>query len=252
MVAFTLPLNGTVSRQIGDHRITAAPGDYQILLPSVRATAVRAANLRPFRALTYFAPKNLLRRRLGMEDASPLSGLSRTLQRPDEIVAGSELASFIRHICQRMAKASEIRKPDRARALSEAHLSELLSALFLNRDAAVAVHPASGRTVLEVEERMWEDYAEPLTIADLAREAGVGVRSLQLAFMACRGNSPKTVLSELRMARARARLITAGPRDSVTNIALACGIAHLGRFSVAYRKRYGEMPSRTLANVRSC
>ena len=34
--------------------------------------------------------------------------------------------------------------------------------------------------------------------------------------------------------------------ESVTDIALRCGFTHLGRFSVAYRTRFGESPSETL------
>jgi AraC-like DNA-binding protein len=30
------------------------------------------------------------------------------------------------------------------------------------------------------------------------------------------------------------------------NVALRCGFAHCGRFSVEYRRRYGETPSQTL------
>jgi len=38
--------------------------------------------------------------------------------------------------------------------------------------------------------------------------------------------------------------------DSISSIALRWGFGHLGRFSVAYRKRYGESPSQTLTRSR--
>jgi AraC-like DNA-binding protein len=54
----------------------------------------------------------------------------------------------------------------------------------------------------------------------------------------------------MRLERARERLLSAGPADTVTTIALDCGIAHLGRFPAAYRIAFGELPTETLARTR--
>ena len=42
----------------------------------------------------------------------------------------------------------------------------------------------------------------------------------------------------------------AQPEESVTEIAMSWGFSHMGRFSVEYRKRFGEPPSDTLRRVR--
>jgi transcriptional regulator GlxA family with amidase domain len=49
-----------------------------------------------------------------------------------------------------------------------------------------------------------------------------------------------------RLERARQDLVSAPPGAQVTDIALRWGFNHVGRFSTAYRKRYGESPLQTL------
>ncbi len=53
------------------------------------------------------------------------------------------------------------------------------------------------------------------------------------------------------MERARQALLGPEPASSVTGIALDWGFAHLGRFSVEYRERFGECPSQTLRRAQS-
>ena len=47
------------------------------------------------------------------------------------------------------------------------------------------------------------------------------------------------------MQAAHAELLTPGPRKSVTEVALALGFSHLGRFSSGYHEKFGELPSAT-------
>jgi transcriptional regulator GlxA family with amidase domain len=104
--------------------------------------------------------------------------------------------------------------------------------------------------VRRAEEIMRERFAEPLTVADLAAEVGLGLRVLQIAFRTHRGVSPRARLNTIRMERAREMLVAADPAASVTDVALACGFAHFGRFAGTYRERYGETPSDTLRRAR--
>jgi TolB-like protein len=46
--------------------------------------------------------------------------------------------------------------------------------------------------------------------------------------------------------RVRRELLRAQAEASITEIAVRCGVNHLGRFAIAYRRRYGESPSVTL------
>ena len=77
--------------------------------------------------------------------------------------------------------------------------------------------------------------------------AGVNARTLQGAFQRGHGTSVMALVRERRLERTQAQLQAADPdAASVTAIALDNGFAHLGRFSAAYRQRFGEYPSETL------
>ncbi len=99
------------------------------------------------------------------------------------------------------------------------------------------------------------DYIEAylgqaITLSDLARVAGVPIRTLSAHFVASVGRPPMAYLTERRLDRARA-MLRAGLVDSVTAAALAVGLTHFGRFAGNYRAQFGEMPSQTLARARS-
>jgi transcriptional regulator GlxA family with amidase domain len=87
---------------------------------------------------------------------------------------------------------------------------------------------------------------DTMTIGDVAAAAGVAHRTLYKHFHDERGISPMRYARDCRFAQVREALLRAGPQDCVTTIAVQWGFCHLGRFSVEYRKRYGESPSETL------
>jgi len=99
--------------------------------------------------------------------------------------------------------------------------------------------------------RRAEDYMrahadQPLTLADIATAAGVGIRTLSAAFRDSRGTSPMAWLRELRLDGARQALLAAGMHATIAEIATRHGFGNLGRFAADYRRRYGETPSATL------
>lgn len=100
------------------------------------------------------------------------------------------------------------------------------------------------RRALEVIE---DHYPEPLTIADLATASDISVRRLQAGFRRHVGLPPMSYLRHFRLDRAHELLSGAGPgTTSVTEVAMTCGLRHLGRFTAEYHDRYGETPSQTL------
>jgi transcriptional regulator GlxA family with amidase domain len=102
------------------------------------------------------------------------------------------------------------------------------------------------RHVRRAEELMHADTSSSLTLADIARHAGVSVRSLSQGFQQFRGVTPMAMLRAIRLDSVRAELLSAADGTSVTDIALRHGFYHLGRFAGFYRKRFGETPRRTL------
>jgi transcriptional regulator GlxA family with amidase domain len=91
---------------------------------------------------------------------------------------------------------------------------------------------------------------DSLTIDGVAAAAGVAGRTLHKHFHDEHGTSPMRYVRDCRFIQVRRALLQAGPQDSVTTIAVHSGFCHLGRFSVEYRKRYGETPSETLRRGR--
>jgi AraC-like DNA-binding protein len=99
-------------------------------------------------------------------------------------------------------------------------------------------------------ERMRAAPEEPIDIPGLARETGVSLRTLQEGFKDLHGRSPTAYLRQIRLELAHERLRDPAATATVTDVALACGFSHLGRFAGAYREHFGLPPSHTLARSR--
>lgn len=110
-----------------------------------------------------------------------------------------------------------------------------------NRQRSIA--PA---LVHKIEEFIEAHATEPVTVSDLVAQCGCSRGALFNAFRRFRGYTPMQFLAECRLRSAHAALQSSSPADTVSSIAYACGFSHLGRFSVAYRQRFGESPSATL------
>jgi AraC-like DNA-binding protein len=86
-----------------------------------------------------------------------------------------------------------------------------------------------------------------ITIADIARAAGVTTRAVQLAFRRHLDTTPAGYLRRVRLEQAHRQLQTADPdRDSVTAVAYRWGFSSPSRFAAYYRRVYGVRPSHTL------
>jgi AraC-like DNA-binding protein len=90
-----------------------------------------------------------------------------------------------------------------------------------------------------------------VTLADIARAAGVPGRTLLQHFKDCEGVSPMRYLRDARFARTRDALLRAEADENITQIAMKWGFNHLGRFAVDYRTRFGETPSQTFRRGRA-
>lgn len=146
------------------------------------------------------------------------------------------------------------RRPDRfltTRALED--VVSLIDDLLVTSSVSTAAETRSYvglrefRRVSRACDIMHAQPDEAPSIADLALELGVSPRYLQLSFRAVHGISPRQYLERIRLDRVRAIILAQGHAGSVTSAALDCGFFHLGRFSQAYRRTFGELPSETLA-----
>ena len=88
---------------------------------------------------------------------------------------------------------------------------------------------------------------KPLYIDHFCRAAGVSQRTLRNAFQAIYGSSPYRHLRTMLMGEARKALLSpVRSTQTVTEVAMHFGFLELGRFSVEYRRAFGESPSATL------
>ncbi|NLE70583.1 MAG: helix-turn-helix transcriptional regulator [Actinomycetales bacterium] len=92
-----------------------------------------------------------------------------------------------------------------------------------------------------VRDRIDRDYAQPLDVAALAREAHMSAGHLSREFKRAFGESPYSYLMTRRIERAMA-LLRRGDL-SVTEVCFAVGCSSLGTFSTRFTELVGVPPS---------
>lgn len=131
----------------------------------------------------------------------------------------------------------------------------ILTALLTQQPHSYSEAMARGGSALPRDVKRAIDYLrahadQAVTIEDLVSVSGVAGRTLYKHFRDFAGCSPMAYLRKLRFERVHAELQQADPRASVTDLALKWGFRHVGRFSVEYRRIFGESPSLTLGKRR--
>jgi AraC-like DNA-binding protein len=97
---------------------------------------------------------------------------------------------------------------------------------------------------------MNENLGRDFSLIELADAVGVSVRSVQKAFQEEMRTAPMTYLRDLRLDRIRQEILASGDKMvKLSAIAKRWGMSHYGRFAIAYRQRFGETPSETLAKL---
>ena len=109
---------------------------------------------------------------------------------------------------------------------------------------------AAPRGVKRAVDYIQNHLSAPITLGEIIAASGVPGRTLLKHFRDDRGTSPMRYVHRARLGRIRQELSRARAGESVTEIALAWGIHHLGRFAGEYRAHFGESPSETLSRSR--
>jgi AraC-like DNA-binding protein/tetratricopeptide (TPR) repeat protein len=112
-----------------------------------------------------------------------------------------------------------------------------------DKTSSAAPLPRGVRRALDA---MRADVERDWSVPDLASVAGISGRTLQRQFRGFLGKAPAAALRDIRFECARRELLQGQPDAKVMDVALRCGFPHCGRFSIEYRRRYGETPSQTL------
>lgn len=90
-------------------------------------------------------------------------------------------------------------------------------------------------------DRIDRDFAEPLDVPMLAREAHMSVGHFQRSFKEAFGETPYSWLMTRRIERAMALL--RNTERSVTQVCMEVGCTSLGSFSARFTELVGETPS---------
>lgn len=150
----------------------------------------------------------------------------------------------------------EVDQPDASplmvAALRDAFLTSLVTGV--KHSASGLLDPAPHRIgpgyVKRAEEYIEAHVTEPITLTQIADAVGVPARSLRAAFTTRHGVAPMEFLRRMRFERARRWFMEAPPGTTVVSVVKALGLGDPGRFSVEYKKRFGQTPSQALAGGR--
>jgi len=140
----------------------------------------------------------------------------------------------------------EVREQIRRRV--EDAVLELLVEQFGRRGERLPPPGSRVQLVRRAERYLEEAGGRRVPVAELCRAVGASRRSLECAFQAVYGVSPLRYMRARQLAQARRILREAPPeRGEVKRAAYEAGFTEMGRFSVDYRRFFGESPSETLA-----
>ncbi len=141
-----------------------------------------------------------------------------------------------------------VANPGTARGLEDALAERLLDCVDTPERSDVSPTRYRHTVTLRKLQELAEAYSDqPLFMLDLCSVLGTSRRRLQEICNEFFGMGPKRFLLLRRMHLVNRALRQADPAGaSVTEIAMRYGFWELGRFAVAYRRLFGEPPSKTL------
>jgi AraC-like DNA-binding protein len=250
-VTFLFPRSGSLAVRMSRRDAQIAEGDAAFLRPHMRETHARRPRVHPFEGHVLMLPLSEIRTIAEASGARPFLG-SDVL--PVRGTSARRLSDYLDFLLSQLDQPQEAAPSERVIAGMAALVRDLLADWLVETTAETGVGDrAIGKFAARVrraEEIMRSRIEEPLSVADLAQELGLSLRSLQLAFHTVHGEGPRARLAQIRLELARAALLAAEPPRQVTEIALDCGFTHLSRFAEAYQRAFGERPSETLARRR--
>jgi transcriptional regulator GlxA family with amidase domain len=98
---------------------------------------------------------------------------------------------------------------------------------------------------------MYANVSSPMSVSDIAREAGASVRALQAAFQQFKDTTPLNYLRTIRLEGVRKVLADEANSLPIAEVARNWGFSHMGRFAAVYYQSFGETPSETAKLRRS-
>ena len=239
-----LPIAQENSYRIGRRSLTAAP-DVAVLLCPGHDYSVDTA---PGTVMAFVLEPSLLQREIDLLNVRrPSTWSLRSMQLPLSSQDVAAWRDLIRRHGRAAARTASTRRADDLRAVED-RLASGLARRIAAASGLVELSPSSRQIVERVDAWIRAHAAQPMSLDELRTVAGVSARTLQEACLARWGQTPIELVASRRLEIARS-LLSSGRAPTVTAAALRSGFSHLGRFSVVYRRAFGESPSDTLART---
>ena len=242
-----IPLRGGADIRCGGQQVEATPRIASLPSPT-ELLSMRWADDSPH-LIVRIARAALLSRLEALLQAPVRQHLVFDLGVPLDNPALAPLVHFIDYLRLTLDAGNALQGGGRLAEHAEEYLmSSLLMSAGHNHSRALAGDTQRHllpRAVRKAQEFMAAHAEQPLSLADVCREAGCSARALQLAFRQHAGQGPMEFLRELRLDRVRTELQTASTQTGVRDVAQKYGFLHLGHFAAQYRARFGERPSDT-------
>jgi len=240
---------GPMAASSGGQEVVAGPGTAMVYVPD------RAAVFTGWAAPTPMLALRITRRALENELEQLLD---RPLRQPLDLRLGMDVSkgrgaqwwALLRSLATDLAdETALVRQPMVALPFARSIMTGLLmSAGHQYGEELSSPVATAGASVVRAARAYIEANADkPITVTDIARASGVGVRGLQQGFQRSLDTSPTQYLRQVRLRQVHRELIDADAGTATVGVVAArWGFLHQGRFAAQYRERYGVQPGETL------
>jgi AraC-like DNA-binding protein len=173
----------------------------------------------PGTVMAFVLEPSLLEREIDLLNVSrPRNWSLRSLQLPLSSKDAAAWPDLIRLYGKAADRAEGAPGSDDLRGVED-RFASWLARRIVAASGLVELSPSSRQVVERVDAWIRANVAQPMSLDELRTVAGVSARTL----------------------------LSSGQAPTVTTAALRSGFSHLGRFSVVYKRTFGEAPSETLA-----
>jgi AraC-like DNA-binding protein len=243
-VTVHLPIQHESEYRIGRHSLRSAPNVAVLLSPGHDYSV----DVAPGTIMAFVLEPSLLQREIDLLNVRrPGTWSLRSQQLPLSSPDVAALRDLIRQHGKAAARTGSARRIDDLRDVED-RFASWLARRIVAASGLVELSPSSRQVVERVDAWIRAHVAQPTSLEQLRAVAGVSARTLQEACLARWGQTPIELVASRRLEIARS-LLSSGRAPTVTTAALHSGFSHLGRFSVVYKRTFGESPSETRART---
>lgn len=132
----------------------------------------------------------------------------------------------------------------------ESQISDAILDMIPSAEKVEALH-SRARIARAVMELLQSRLDNPPTLTELCEAVGARERTLFLSCVEAFGLPPVKLLAELRLNAVHRALLKSRKEKTVTSVAMSYGFTHFSRFAELYLRKFGELPSATLANAKA-